>query len=127
MVTFDEGEADRAVSWAGLVAFAILLVPAGRLVVLGRRKTPRIRWPPCSCRHVHRAVPGIDRYRVPEVALVVLAAVGIDAFLDRRRGGADHTLASTSRGEWYQSTVRRRPASRASTPELELLTRDTSS
>ena len=102
MVTFDEGEGrPRAVSWAGLVAFAILLVPAGYgFVVLGRRKTPRYPLAAMFVLVTFTAAVffGIDRYRVPaEVALVVLAAVGIDAFLDRRRGGAaDHTLASAS-------------------------------
>ena len=66
----------------------------------GAAKHRGIRWPPCSCssRSPRAVFFGIDRYRVPvEVALVVLAAVGIDAFLDRRRGGAaDHTLASAS-------------------------------
>jgi 4-amino-4-deoxy-L-arabinose transferase-like glycosyltransferase len=95
MAWYNQGEGrPRWASYLGLGAYYLLLAGAvGGTVILRRRRTPV--WPLASTAIIvtvtAAAFYGLVRFRVPaEVAIVVLAAVTIDALL-RRRSAATTT------------------------------------
>lgn len=90
MVWFNRGEGrESAVSWAGFWSYLALLPLAVIGAVLLRRRR-RLLWPLLSTAVIVTLTSalfyGIVRFRIPaEVAIVVLAAVTIDAAIDRVR------------------------------------------
>ena len=115
MVDFLETEGrPRWVSWSALVSLAILLpFVVGGVVVLRRRRLPS--WPLVSVlayvTFAGMVFGGNPRYRVPgELAIVVLAAVGIDALLGRRSRGDAEPAPSSSATDGAEPVDRDREA-----------------
>jgi 4-amino-4-deoxy-L-arabinose transferase-like glycosyltransferase len=115
MVDFLETEGrPRWVSWSALVSLAILLpFVVGGVVVLRRRRLPS--WPLVSVlayvTFAGMVFGGNPRYRVPgELAIVVLAAVGIDALLGRRARGDAEPAPSSSAADGAEPVDRDREA-----------------
>jgi hypothetical protein len=98
MAEYNAGEGrEEWASWLGFVSFWVMVPFAvGGGVVLRRR---RVTLTPLVAQFVMvsvtaLAVYGLVRFRVPaEVALVVLAAVGVDALVGRRAAAADASAA----------------------------------
>lgn len=90
MVWLNEGEGrERWASWAGFVLWWVMLVPAvAGAVALRRRRVPL--WPLLSTIAIVTitltAFYGIVRFRLPaDIAAVVLAGIGLDAYVLRPR------------------------------------------
>ena len=90
MVWLNEGEGrDRWASWAGFIMWWVMLVPAvAGVVALRRRRVPL--WPLLSTFVIVlitlTVFYGIVRFRLPaDIAVVVLAGVGLDAYVLRPR------------------------------------------